>query len=270
MLQLSGSLRNDVFDMSTNNKTKDMQADGLASSRATWAKRIMAERSSQTIAVSASVGALALGTGGAVAGVATGSILGAVAGFIPAFFTFGLSIPVGAILGGGTGLVMGATGGGAVGAVSGGAVGYRLCRTWRTADQLEVIEPESPPPTPVSETTDSLMALKLSGCPAAYRVFEAGFFVYIEDINGKPCFSCAFQLGGGEPVEYSIWWVPERSIFMMGRSTSVGGAAGFAYVPSEVDEMVPTQGKMCWVLFNAQENDWIAEPQMRCVMQRVD
>jgi len=54
----------------------------------------------------------------------TGGAIGAAVGVIPAFFTFGLSIPIGAAIGGGTGLVVGTAGGATVGAVGGGAAGY--------------------------------------------------------------------------------------------------------------------------------------------------
>merc|ERR1711879_265909 len=45
---------------------------------------------------------------------------GAAIGVVPALFTFGLSIPVGAVIGGGLGLCAGSS----TGAVGGGAVGY--------------------------------------------------------------------------------------------------------------------------------------------------
>merc|ERR1711870_88262 len=45
-------------------------------------------------------------------------------GLIPAVFTFRLSIPVGAAIGGSTGLVAGSVAGGAVGFVGGGVAGH--------------------------------------------------------------------------------------------------------------------------------------------------
>merc|ERR1711874_602781 len=45
-------------------------------------------------------------------------------GVVPALFTFGLSIPVFAVVGGGAGLCVGTAVGGATGSVGGGAVGY--------------------------------------------------------------------------------------------------------------------------------------------------
>merc|ERR1712151_1374498 len=53
-----------------------------------------------------------------------GTVLGAIAGMPAALFTFGLSIPVTAAIGGTCGLVTGAAAGGTVGAVGSGAVGY--------------------------------------------------------------------------------------------------------------------------------------------------
>jgi len=50
--------------------------------------------------------------------------VGAAVGVVPAIFTFGLSIPIGAFIGGAFGLCAGIVIGGSAGLVSGGAVGY--------------------------------------------------------------------------------------------------------------------------------------------------
>merc|ERR1711988_1452221 len=55
------------------------------------------------------------------ANASKGGTLGAVVGIIPAFFTFGASIPLGAAIGSGIGLGCGAAAGGAAGLVSGTA-----------------------------------------------------------------------------------------------------------------------------------------------------
>merc|ERR1711988_867581 len=60
-----------------------------------------------------------MGAGGTV-GMATGGTIGAAIGVVPALFTFGLSIPVGAVVGGGLGMCAGST----TGAFGGGAAGY--------------------------------------------------------------------------------------------------------------------------------------------------
>merc|ERR1711920_1176057 len=72
----------------------------------------------------AGLGGAACGVGGAAAGLVTGGALGGAAGIPFAFFTLGLSIPVGAMLGGGFGLVAGGAAGTTVGATAGGALGY--------------------------------------------------------------------------------------------------------------------------------------------------
>merc|ERR1712137_285060 len=51
-------------------------------------------------------------------------VAGGIVGIVPALFTFGLSIPVFAAVGGGAGLCVGTAVGGTTGAVGGGAVGY--------------------------------------------------------------------------------------------------------------------------------------------------
>jgi len=86
--------------------------------------KVVKNKEVQGTAASATGGAVALGAGGAATGVVAGGTLGAAAGLLPALFTFGLSIPVFAVVGGGCGLVAGSTLGGATGAVA-GAGGYQ-------------------------------------------------------------------------------------------------------------------------------------------------
>lgn len=72
----------------------------------------------------AGAGAVAGGTACGGAGAVAGGSIGAAVGLIPAIFTFGLSIPVCAVIGGGIGLGVGAATGSTGGAVAGGAAGY--------------------------------------------------------------------------------------------------------------------------------------------------
>mmetsp|Transcript_32322 Transcript_32322/g.58672 ORF Transcript_32322/g.58672 Transcript_32322/m.58672 type:complete len:539 (+) Transcript_32322:70-1686(+) len=67
-------------------------------------------------AASAVAGSIAGGTTGGAAGL----MMGAAAGIVPAVFTFGLSIPIGAAVG----TVAGTTTGGSLGAICGSAMGY--------------------------------------------------------------------------------------------------------------------------------------------------
>lgn len=69
-------------------------------------------------------GAVALGAGGATTGLVSGGAIGAAVGILPAFFTFGLSIPVCAAIGSGVGSAAGAVAGGATGFLGGGALGW--------------------------------------------------------------------------------------------------------------------------------------------------
>mmetsp|Transcript_147220 Transcript_147220/g.472875 ORF Transcript_147220/g.472875 Transcript_147220/m.472875 type:complete len:299 (+) Transcript_147220:61-957(+) len=85
---------------------------------------LVSQKSFQTTAASAGAGAVALGAGGAATGLAAGGVAGAAAGLPLALFTFGLSIPAGAILGSGAGLVLGAAAGATAGFVGGGAAGF--------------------------------------------------------------------------------------------------------------------------------------------------
>lgn len=69
-------------------------------------------------------GAAIVGAGGGGAGLVTGGLVGAVCGVAQAPFTFGLSIPVGVVIGSSAGLCLGTATGGAAGAIGGGAAGY--------------------------------------------------------------------------------------------------------------------------------------------------
>lgn len=86
-------------------------------------KDFVCDRNVQITAASAGAGAAALGTAGAVGGTVLGGTAGALIGVVPALFTFGLSIPIGAVVGGGAGLCAGATAGTATGFVAGGTAG---------------------------------------------------------------------------------------------------------------------------------------------------
>merc|ERR1712061_96986 len=57
-------------------------------------------------------------------GMTAGAGIGAAIGVVPAIFTFGLSVPIGAFMGGAIGLVTGTAAGGSAGLVGGGAAGY--------------------------------------------------------------------------------------------------------------------------------------------------
>merc|ERR1719507_2283824 len=78
----------------------------------------------QATAASASGGATMLGAGGGAAGLAVGGAAGALAGLPLALFTFGLSVPAGAVFGGGAGLAVGAATGASIGTVGGGVAGF--------------------------------------------------------------------------------------------------------------------------------------------------
>merc|ERR1719323_2767671 len=85
---------------------------------------LVASKSFQATAASATGGATMLGAGGGAAGLAVGGTAGALAGLPLALFTFGLSVPAGAVFGGGAGLAIGAATGASIGAVGGGVAGF--------------------------------------------------------------------------------------------------------------------------------------------------
>jgi len=78
----------------------------------------------RTVTISTATGAVILAPVGGAFGVASGIVLGTAAGAVPALFTFGLSLPIGAVIGGGTGLCVGTAAGAGTGALVGGGAGF--------------------------------------------------------------------------------------------------------------------------------------------------
>merc|ERR1712093_193855 len=85
-------------------------------------------------ALSAAGGAATLGAGGGLVGITAGAGIGAAVGIVPAIFTFGLSIPIGAFIGGACGLCAGTVVGGSAGLVGGGAAG---CYGYEHRDEIK-------------------------------------------------------------------------------------------------------------------------------------
>lgn len=103
------------------------QEAAAAASAATMT--VVTDRHFQTLAVVATCSAALAGVSAGVAGLVTGTLAGAVCGVVPAVFTLGLSIPIGAVVGGSAGLCAGAAAGGTVGLLGGGAAGTAY--VWR-------------------------------------------------------------------------------------------------------------------------------------------
>jgi len=88
------------------------------------AKEIAGDKRTQVTAAGAFAGAATVGTAGAATGGVIGGLGGAAVGLVPAIFTFGLSIPVFAVLGAGCGVFVGGASGTALGFTGGGAAGF--------------------------------------------------------------------------------------------------------------------------------------------------
>merc|ERR1719429_818111 len=112
-------------------------AKAVSAAKMTKAKtvEVVSDKGVQATAASAAGGGVVLGTGGAATGLAVGGAVGAAVGVVPAIFTFGLSIPFCAVVGGGCGLAVGAAAGGTTGVVAGagGYQAYSRRETIRTA-----------------------------------------------------------------------------------------------------------------------------------------
>mmetsp|Transcript_95525 Transcript_95525/g.275825 ORF Transcript_95525/g.275825 Transcript_95525/m.275825 type:complete len:426 (-) Transcript_95525:178-1455(-) len=111
----------------------------VASARAGM-EEASADQKVRVAAASAAGGALALGTSGGALGLLLGGATGAAWGVIPAFITFGLSIPVCATVVGTFGMWTGAAVGGAAGLAGGGAAGYGVAACVGERDFHECVE----------------------------------------------------------------------------------------------------------------------------------
>merc|ERR1719512_494222 len=89
-----------------------------------FVKSMASDRRVQVTAASAVGGGAVVGAGGAGAGLLTGGALGVAVGTLPALFTFGLSIPLGAVIGAGCGAAAGGAVCGTAGLTGAGAIGF--------------------------------------------------------------------------------------------------------------------------------------------------
>jgi hypothetical protein len=78
----------------------------------------------QTVTISTAAGAISFGAVGGAFGCAGGVVVGGAVGTLPALFTFGTSIPIGAVVGGFLGTSAGAVAAGTTGGCVGGAAGH--------------------------------------------------------------------------------------------------------------------------------------------------
>jgi len=109
-------LRTSVIDIAGRGKHNSRKALEFAKMKASETLNLATTTRVGVTSTSAVAGAVVAGT---TTG-AFGAVAGAAVGIVPAFFTLGLSIPVGAVIGS----CVGTTVGGTAGAVGGGALGY--------------------------------------------------------------------------------------------------------------------------------------------------
>lgn len=82
------------------------------------------DRQCQVAALTGAGGAVCIGAPAAGLGLLAGGVTGGAVGILPAIFTFGLSIPFGAVIGAGCGMVFTGATGATVGFAGGSAIGY--------------------------------------------------------------------------------------------------------------------------------------------------
>jgi len=104
------------------NSTEYTKAKAHATAK--FVKESAADRRVQVTVTGAGLGSTACGVAGAATGVCVGGSVGALVGLVPAVFTFGLSIPIGAMVGGSAGLMLGGAVGSSAGFAGGGAMAF--------------------------------------------------------------------------------------------------------------------------------------------------
>merc|ERR1712070_213450 len=112
----AGKFRDSVMTLVQKGKQNSIKALDASKAKASEAVDFATTTKVGVTSSSAVAGAV---VGGTTTG-AFGTVVGAAVGVVPAIFTFGLSIPAGAVIG----LCVGTTVGGGAGAVGGGALGY--------------------------------------------------------------------------------------------------------------------------------------------------
>lgn len=118
------------FTMDTASKVKTFACDGtkrakmLAVNVKQQSYELVSDKSFQVTSAAAVAGAATCGTAGGAVGTVAGAGAGMLVGLPAAFFTFGISVPVCATLGGGLGCAAGAMTGAAAGGLAGGTSAY--------------------------------------------------------------------------------------------------------------------------------------------------
>jgi hypothetical protein len=123
-LELYAATHASLADVCWEAKTTMRNATAATRTRALEAGNKIRSVAADRDAQAAAAGAVAMGTSAGATGLLAGGALGAAAALPAAFFTFGLSIPVGAMVGAGSGLCIA----GSAGFVAGGAAGYKASR----------------------------------------------------------------------------------------------------------------------------------------------
>jgi hypothetical protein len=124
------------FATATSDRATEM-IDQLGSVKRKTSKFVQDERTKGYVA-SAVGGAAIVGVPSAALCLVGGGAIGATLGLIPAIFTLGLSVPVGAMIGGCCGTAVGATAGSAVGAALGCGIFNKQAEITLCAQNLEI------------------------------------------------------------------------------------------------------------------------------------
>jgi hypothetical protein len=116
------AIRDNLGDACKVAQTRVVYATEVTKAKAIEAGTTVRSLAANPDARAAAAGAVALGASGGATGFVAGGLVGAACAVPAAFFTFGLSLPVGAAIGASSGFCVG----GSVGLVSGGAAGYKI------------------------------------------------------------------------------------------------------------------------------------------------
>lgn len=124
VVTLRASAMKEIKTVKTMSLSKYETVKTMGLTKYATAKKFLSKPEAKVTGLAAAGGAATLGAGGGLMGLTAGAGVGAAVGIVPAIFTFGLSIPIGAFMGGAFGLCAGTALGGSAGLVGGGAAGY--------------------------------------------------------------------------------------------------------------------------------------------------
>lgn len=179
----------------------------------------------KTLTLTTAGGAITLGAVGGTFGTAVGVVTGSAAGLLPALFTFGLSIPAGAVVGGAGGLAVGSSSGALVGGAAGfGGYKYRL----QIKDGVIYVKKRTL--TAAEETKSNTIAI-VNSAAAKLRKYEADGRAQVTLLVNKTKDLATskterLRAFSSKKCEQAVTLAKDRKVQVTTASAATGGVAG--------------------------------------------